>query len=67
MISLKNLGKAVLAGGDKYVGYVFDIKKINTKDLTADIEFDFDANKTFFDYPPKLTVPMEWLVPEDRA
>lgn len=67
MILLKNLGKAVLAGGDKYVGYVFDIKKINMDDLTADIEFDFDTNKTFFDYPPKLTVPMEWLVPEDRA
>ena len=67
VILLKNLGKAVLAGGDKYVGYVFDIKKINMNDCTADIEFDFDANKTFFDYPPKLTVPMEWLVPEDRA
>ena len=67
MILLKNLGKADIAVGDKYVGYVFDIKKINTKDLTVDIEFDFDANKTFFVCPPKLTVPMEGLVPEDRA
>lgn len=64
---MKELGKAVLAGGDKYVGYVFNIKKINMETLMVDIEFDFDANKTFFDYPPKLTVPMEWLVPEDRA
>lgn len=67
MIFVKDLGKAVLAGGDKYVGYVFDIKKINAETLMADIEFDFDANKTFFDYPPKLTVPMKWLVPVDKA
>lgn len=64
---MKELGKAVLAGGDKYVGYVFNIKKIDTKDLMADIEFDFDANKEFFDYAPKLTVPLEWLVPVDKA
>ena len=64
---MKDLGKAVLAGGDKYVGYIFNIKKINTKELMADIEFDFDDNKEFFDYAPKLTVPLDWLAPIDRA